>query len=700
MTRMNVLAAVAFAASVLAAGAALLGGSPGATSAAEDASLQAALKALQTYDWSGDRAVLWPIERAVRAAAKDPSRRAAVESDLLGALKTTKTQAGRRFACEMISLIASDAAVDGLAALLADPESSHYAQLALVRLGTPKAAAALRGALAAAKGPVRVGLVDALGFVRDPLAAEKLIPLLADADPAVAQASAVALGRIGTPPAAQALQAWADRAPAGLRAAALLACLDAADRLLADGKPEDAAALYEILRQDSRPPHIRSAAMRGLLRSRPSEALSAFHAAVGCPDKAIRIEMLKTAPDLPGGGITQALARFLPKLPPDEQVLCLGALEHRGDPAARPAVLAQTTSADPAVRLAAFRAMGAVGGASDVPMLTDVAGRGGDPRESDAARAALARLGPAADEVLLAAAAGGKEPVKIEAIRALGARHTKAAAGPLVGELKSPSQAVRLAAIEALGAVGDAAQMPPLLDALKKASGDEERQAAEESLSRLGAAAGAAGAEHVLAAMKGADAAAKPGLLRLLALAPSPQGLQAVVAAVGDAAPEAQDEAVRSLSRWPDSSAIAPLRQVARSGKLNQQVLALRGLARLVQGAGLAPAERFRIVSELWPLATRAEEKKLLLGVLGGIPIPEAMNKVMECLSDKAIAADACASAVRLGNLLLKSDKALVESAMKQVLATTKDKTVRGLAERLLRGEPIEEGGEGEEIIN
>jgi HEAT repeat protein len=666
--------------------------------AAEADALQESLKALQAYDWAGDRAVLAPVERAVRAAARDASQRPAVESALLGTLKATKTAAGRRFACEMLSLIASDAAVDGLAALLPDPESSHYAQLALVRIKTPKAAAALRGALGSASGLAKVGLINALGLCRDAQATERLIPLLADRDAAVAEAAAGALGRIGTPPAAQALRTWADRSPPASREAALLACLDAADRLLAEGKGEEAARLYEMLRDDPRPPHVRAAAMKGLLRARPAEALAAVRSALQGQDKALRIQMLKLAADLPGTDLTLALAAFLPKLPADEQVVCLEALGARGDPSARPAVLQETRSGEAAVRLAALRAMGSVGDGPDVAMLAQTAASA-EGAEREVARGALARLGRAADRTLLAAAADAKESVKVEAIRALGARATKAAAGTLVRELKSPSEGVRLAAMEALATVGGAEQIPPLLAALVSAATDAERGAAEASLTRLCSAAGLPAADAILAAMKGADDAALPYLLRLLVLSPSPQALRAVTAATVHAAPEVQDEAVRSLGRWPDAAAIAPLRQVATGAKLTHQVLALRGLARLVRESDLAPAEQFRIVAEIWPLATRAEEKKLLLGAAGGIPTPEAMNLVLEHLSDKAVAADACASAVRLGSALLKSDKALVESAMKKVLAVTKDKTVRAHAERLLRGQPLEEAGEGEEII-
>ena len=84
---------------------------------------------------------------------------------------------------------------------------------------------------------------------RDAKAVDGLIARLKDADAEVASAAAVALGRIGTGPAAK---SWSNpwRAlPAAVRSAVAEGCILCAERSLAEGQAAEAVKLYDAVRK-------------------------------------------------------------------------------------------------------------------------------------------------------------------------------------------------------------------------------------------------------------------------------------------------------------------------------------------------------------------------------------------------------------------------------------------------------------------
>jgi len=85
---------------------------------------------------------------------------------------------------------------------------------------------------------------------------------------------------------------------------------------------------------------------------------------------AVAIAMVK---EIPGVDITKALARELPNLPAISQVRLLSALADRGDRTALPAVVEATKVTDESVRIAALKALGQLGDASNTMLLVQTA---------------------------------------------------------------------------------------------------------------------------------------------------------------------------------------------------------------------------------------------------------------------------------------------------------------------------------------
>ncbi len=225
------------------------------------AELERAFAALANYDTGSSRAGLVPIDQAVSTALVDSTRRNELELRLLALLERPTSVEAAIYILTKLRLVGSATAVPALAARLPDPNLCDAARAALEYPAEP-AADALRRAASSLQGNPKIGVLDALGHLGDQASIAVLSPLLKDPDIAVAEAAAAALGRLGTPPAAQELRQIMDDPPAGLRLALAHAGLDCASGLAKNGAKAAATELYDILARPEWPQVIGQAARR------------------------------------------------------------------------------------------------------------------------------------------------------------------------------------------------------------------------------------------------------------------------------------------------------------------------------------------------------------------------------------------------------------------------------------------------------
>jgi HEAT repeat protein len=252
----------------LTAGSALMYSSAAAAAdkpTVDAAALAKAIETLKTFDWGGDRKALNPIDDAVAATHGDAAARKALEKQLLDVLKGGAPRGAQDYILRTLRTIGSPDCVPVLAPLLTDKDLSHMARYALERNSAPQAAAALRAALPKTTGALKVGIIGSLGARGDTASVPALAALLTDSDQAVAAAAALALGSIGTAEAGAALAKAVTKAPEAIKPAVTDACLVCAEKLLAEGKRADAAALYKAVDTEGQPRHVRLAAARGRL---------------------------------------------------------------------------------------------------------------------------------------------------------------------------------------------------------------------------------------------------------------------------------------------------------------------------------------------------------------------------------------------------------------------------------------------------
>ena len=653
------------------------------------ADIDKAVADLAAFVTGQDNAPVQNIAALLQQIAGKTGLQRHAERDLVRLLDGEADLEAKLQACQILARIGSEACIPVLEKMLADPKTNHMACWALQPNPSAKADAALRSALAGTKGNATVCICGVLGHRRDAASVPALAKVTSRADPVVAEAALSALGKIGGADVATILADARRRLPDALQPAATDAYLQCADRLASAGAADAAGAIYkEVLAADA-PRRFHRGALLGLMRTAGADAIPFVLKTVRSNDPKMRAAAIANIPTIKGEGVTKRLAAEMPNLPPDAQVLLIGALASRGDTDAGEAVVKAAASASAKVRAAAVGALAEIGDASSVPLLARAAAAAKTDEEKQAALLSLRRLkGDGVDEAVTKSMAAATGHDRAQLIEVLLARSAAGAVGAILKEAGSADEAVRKAAFRALGMLAKARDLPALVDLLVGLKGDAGRDDAERTvievarkLENASARAGAA----LAALAKATGAEAKGSLLRVLRGIAGAKALAAVKAAVKDSAAGIQDAAIRALADWPDASAVAPLMEVFRSTESTvHRVVALRGCVRLLGlPGGLSPADTVKAYGDLMALAKRPEDKKLVLAGLAKVAHSGALAVAESCMTDPAIRAEATLAVLGIAKAVMGSAPDAAKAAATK-LAEAGDANVKKQARQIL----------------
>ncbi len=243
----------------------LAGTATAAVARMDSTAVDKALETLKTYDWGADREALMPIDQAIIATHGDAAARKTLEKSLVDVLTSGISRSAQDYVCRKLRVVGTARSVGALAALLPEEETSHIARYALERIPGERAAKAMRDALPKVSSKLKSGIIGSLGVRRDKKSIPVISKFLGDPDIRVARAAAQSLGLIGTSSAVRRLSKFAEKASDNMKIPVADACLVCAERMLADGKKSQAVALYEKLKGDDQPSHVKAAAMKGIL---------------------------------------------------------------------------------------------------------------------------------------------------------------------------------------------------------------------------------------------------------------------------------------------------------------------------------------------------------------------------------------------------------------------------------------------------
>lgn len=612
---------------------------------------------------------------------------AASEAELLVVLRSDAGRQEKAEACRLLARVGTAQAVPVLAALLEDEGLSHLARYALEPIQEPAVDAALRAALGRVDGARLAGVVDSLGKRRDAEAVLLLAPLLTHAEPAVANAAARALGRIGTAVAVQALDATWAAAPANRREALGDGLLRAAEVRWAAGDYAVAIQVYDRMQADATSPALRAAAVRGAILARGEDGLPLLRSALQGEDPVVFTAGLGAGLELTGKAVTALLADSLGDLPPARRLAVVRLLGLRQDPAAAPVLEALAGAGETDLRVAALRSLAQIAAPSSVPAVVGCRGEA----ESAVAQAALAALagwpGPAAEAAVKAMLLGSDPKQRLAAVDLAGLRRMHDILPELMRLAGDAQPELRAASLRVLSDLAGVAEAPDLIALLRTSA---EPGAVARPLTFLYARLTEAEKETIRRALAASfpesSPAAKLTLLSLLRTMAGPESLAVLRQAAEDELPEVRAEALRILCVWPTPDALPELVWMAQDTEDETlRMRALRGVLRLIPAQTASGAQKAAEVQAMLDHVERVEEKRLVLAALGAIHAPESLALVAEFLDQESVRAEAGQAALSIITKLNPPHSGQLLRTLRVVAQKAADPKLVEAAEALLK---------------
>lgn len=596
----------------------------------------------------------------------------AEEARMIAVIHSRASAEDKTDACGRLKQIGTARSVPALASLLADEHLFQAACNALTTLPGAEASEALRAALKTSSGKAQAGVIHALGERRYSAAVPDLTGLLPAADPLIAAASARALGEIGghgvVPALREALKLTA------VRAAAVDALLRCAARFAAEGDQAAALKLFQefVSPQESEP--VRAAAFAGLIRSSGGRALELFVSGIEGPDPARQITALQLAREIENPQATVAFTNLLPESSPAVQAGLLALLEQRGDSRAVPAVISLASSLDSHVRISAIAALGVLGDASVVPVLATAAASRDEPEQKAARQALIALRRGDVGRMMVSQLTVASTEVQAELARALAARAEKSAVPPLLELARSNSETTRRSALRALSLLADGSHLGPLVELMTEATSEMARAEVRgvfESVVDRAEDRKSFDVGPLMSSLSSGSQGTRIALLQVSALLADARVRAAFRSMMKDSDPQIRAAAARSLCDTRDPDLLPDLLELARSAtEVNLRALALEGYVRLVreEASGFDAARRAELLQPAVELASRAEERRLVLSALGSAPHRNSLLLTERALTDRAVSSEAEMACLQIAKALAVSDPDAAEAALRRLM--------------------------------
>jgi len=629
------------------------------------------------------------VAQACFAAEGSNESAADKQRKLIAILQSDAPPQDKAIPCKQLAIFGNKDAVPALAPLLANKDLASWARIALEAIPGPEADEALRAALPNLQGNLLIGTINSIGVRRDTKAVDALAGKLADADVEIVAAAAAALGKISGTQAAKVLNQTLANARKEIIPAIAEGNILCAERFLADGKFADATQLYDAVRNTEVPKQRRLEATRGAILARQSAGLPLLIEQLRSASKDDFAMALRTARELKGREVTEALGAEMDRAGSDHQVMLLLALSDRNDAAVLPRLLQAAEKSYKPTRVAALGLLDRFGEVSTVPVLLKAAAET-DSDLATPAKATLTRMeGKPVDAALLSRLPQSSGKTRQVIIELAALRRIEGALPAVVSSAKDADADVRRAALATLSTLGSDRQVGDLVVLLSKTKDSDDREGIEKALTAICGRCGTKCLTQVLPLAKNNDSELRKIGLRTLATMGGPKALAAVTAAVDDRDESVQDEAVGTLATWPnnwpeDASVAEPLLKLAESGrKTSYKVQGTRGyLLHIQENKKLSNADKLTAIDRLLPYLQQPQEKRLAISTVSGIPTPKALELLAGFTSDPALAEDACLAIVKVATApdLGHTSKDVRQKALQTAMDKSKNASTRNKA--------------------
>ena len=457
-----------------------------------------------------------------------------------------------------------------------------------------------------------------------------------------ASAAAIALGRIGTKEALDALTDFLPKAAQDARRDVLAGMVNCLYHL----QPQECATASDaILAATDTLPHQKACAFAVRCENRGDESIADIMDAIRHGDEA----MMNVIPKLLE---SKHIPNALPKVaaewktfPKNRAVVVFQMVGRTADKRYEPLLLAAMAAEKEheQLRLSAVNALEKCGTEKCVIPLATLATT--TEHGCQSSRRVLTRIQSepvgAIDAAMIVMAADTKRPAAVRAVLVgvLGQRHYRPSFPLLLNSVVDRDDAIRREAIAALSMIAVETDYPMVIDLLCKAQKSADRNRLAGLAVTLGHQLkdGDTTSKILLDAMAQGDTPVKIALLGVMGKLGLAATLPEIVKALDSQEDTMKRAAILALTEWPTAEPLTALRQASRNenNNLALRVLALRGYAQMLSmPSNRKIDETIAMYKEAMQLATGANEKVLILSGIGRVAHLKALELAQTYLTD------------------------------------------------------------------
>ena len=406
--------------------------------------------------------------------------------------------------------------------------------------------------------------------------------------------------------------------------------------------------------------------------------------------RSLAFDQIRTS--VPGAAATKVFADALGNLNADAQIGLISALADREDAAAKPAIRAAAHSSDPAVQVAAVRALGKLGNAEDARTL--ISYLDGESAIAAAASQALVQLrGEGVSTTLVQKIRSSSAASQAKLMELLTTRRDLETIPELITLATGRIPNQRRAAMKALGKLAEPQHVPQLVQAVLRAEPGAERSDAEKQLMLVCAREPELDkrADPLLATMNRMGRSHQVALLPALGRVGGPQARTRIQAALDSQSAGSRRAGLAALCNWPDASVADQLLQLANEERFasyrRQARLALLRLAPVPDGR--TDQEKLELLKRAMQLTESAKERNYGLRRAAPIRIVETLRYVLPYLDQAECCEQACQTIVELAHdrQLRDENKEEFHAALDRVLQLTKNAELVERSKRYKQGQ-------------
>ena len=341
------------------------------------------------------------------------------------------------------------------------------------------------------------------------------------------------------------------------------------------------------------------------------------------------------------------------KLSPAAQSLLMDALGSKRDKNALPIAIDMTKSDNEQISFAGFRALGLLGGASELPLLLDNVNAQDDL--GNTVRNSLARMNfDNADKAIMDAFdKSDNEDVKSNLLNVLTNRKGTIAVPVFESGLKSTNERTKRDSIRSLEIIGQQESISALVDSYFAETKKDIRDAIERAIVQIESRYGDADGRGKALCEKTTKQTEtqQEELLPILGKISGPAAKDFVLDKYKNGTPKMQEAAFRSLCNWTDASVADELHKVAAADDAKGRIAA-RAYIRIVtlHEQDRSDANKIAYVEKAFAVAKSDDDRNFLLTRLDPSRHIEVFRMAVKHIDNPALEQAACQAVVDLAN--------------------------------------------------